>query len=323
MSKSPASSPSPFPAPFVTTVQAAFGAAGSELLASLPALLEEVAARWQLAIEPPFPNLTFNYVAPATLPGGGEAVLKIGVPAPRNRELGTECAALELAAGRGLTRLLRSWPERGVLLLERVQPGVPLLRELREGRVSDREATTIAAAVMRELRQAPPATHPFPSVADWFKGFERLRRRFNGATGPFSPALVATAEEFYRDLAASSEELVVLHGDLHHDNILAAGQAQWRAIDPKGLIGEPCFETGAFLRNPHDLYLEAASARQAIQERIAVLEDELGFSRQRMLKWAAAQAVLSGWWCYEDAASGWEGHERTAAVLTAVLEERS
>jgi streptomycin 6-kinase len=39
-------------------------------------------------------------------------------------------------------------------------------------------------------------------------------------------------------LLAAPREITVLHGDIHHDNILHFGERGWLAIDPKGLIGE-------------------------------------------------------------------------------------
>ena len=52
------------------------------------------------------------------------------------------------------------------------------------------------------------------------------------------------------DLLASGGEPLLLHGDLHQGNILAAGRAPWLAIDPKGVVGEATYETAALLHNP-------------------------------------------------------------------------
>jgi streptomycin 6-kinase len=59
------------------------------------------------------------------------------------------------------------------------------------------------------------------------------------------------AESLFRELIASSESPVLLHGDLHHFNILSARRQPWLAIDPKGVAGEPAYEPGALLRNPN------------------------------------------------------------------------
>jgi streptomycin 6-kinase len=97
---------------------------------------------------------------------------------------------------------------------------------------------------------------------------------------------------------------VVLHGDLHHDNILSA-EADWLAIDPKGVIGEPAYEVGALLRNPGDLPLEQPIAFTL--RRVDQLAERLSLNRDRLLAWADAQLVLSCVWLVEDHGpdSGW------------------
>jgi streptomycin 6-kinase len=119
----------------------------------------------------------------------------------------------------------------------------------------------------------------------------------------------------FRQLLASSEPPVLLHGDLHHFNILSAGRRPWVAIDPKGLAGERAYEAGALLRNP-DTRLSTDEGAQ--RRRIDIFRDELALDRDRMLGWGIAQAVLSAWWSYEDSGSGWESACACAEVLMRV-----
>jgi streptomycin 6-kinase len=274
------------------------GERGAEWLAQLPAMLAECAERWSLTVMPPFPNLSYNYVAPAVRADGSDAVLKVGVPNP---ELTTEIEALRRYDGRGIVRLLEADAGRGWLLLERLTPGIPL-----STLEDDERATSIAAQVMRQLWRPAPSEHPFPTVAKWGLGFRRLRAEFNGGTGPFPAALVGRAESLYAELLATSAESMLLHGDLHHDNILSAERQPWLALDPKGLVGEPAYEMGALLRNPYPRLLAWPNLQQILARRLHQLAEELGFDRQRLLGWGLAQAVLSAWWNYEDGVSGWQ-----------------
>ena len=303
----------PLPEGFVRTVREVWGAAGDAWLAALPALRENCARRWGLTLAPPFPNLSFNYVAPATLVDGTEVVLKAGVP---GRELRAEIAALRVFDGRGSVRLVDADPDAGLLLLERLRPGTPLTTLAGEAR--DDEATAIAASVMRGLWRPAPPGHDFPTAADWGRGFERLRARFGGGTGPLPPGPVAEAERLFDTLLASAAPPVLLHGDLHHDNILESGEQTWRAIDPKGLVGEPAYEVGALLRNLWaDRHAHADPAR-LLQRRAHRLAEELDLDFARVRGWAYAQAILSAVWCLEDGGDGWEGTLALAERLAAM-----
>ena len=55
---------------------------------------------------------------------------------------------------------------------------------------------------------------------------------------PLRTCILVLRAETAQALLADPRERSVLHGDLHHDNALDFGARGWRAIDPKGLIGE-------------------------------------------------------------------------------------
>lgn len=297
------------PAEFVRRMGEAFGEAGQHWVADLPRLVETMAAAWQLRVGGPF-ELSYNYVAPAWTEAGEAVVLKLGCPRP---EVDHEIAALRLYGGRGSARLLRADPERGALLLERLRPGHTLAT-----RADDDEAARIAAGVMRALWHPPPAGHSFPTTQGWMQGLERLRALYAGGAGPFPPALLDRAERLSVELHASAAPPVVLHGDLHHYNILRAEREPWLAIDPQGVVGEPAYEVGALLRNPlPQVYtwpdFEARTAR-----RVAILAECLDLDRQRIAGWGVAQAVLSVWWTLESHGTLDEGELRLGEALAAL-----
>jgi streptomycin 6-kinase len=308
------------PASFVQTIRNTFGEAGASWLDRLPALLAESAERWSLTLAPAVSNLSYNYVAPATRADGTPVMLKLGVPNP---ELLTEIAALEHYAGRGICQLLAADRERGMLLLERLQPGDMLSSLANDGGnadANDDRATTIAAQVMLALWRPAPAEHNFPTVAGWGQGLERLRQRFAGGVGPFPARLVEQAERIFAELLTSSGDQpgqqLLLHGDLHHYNILA-GRGGWLAIDPKGLVGEAAYETGALLRN--EWGADLATLPQRTARRVAILAEVLNQDRQRIIGWGIAQAVLSAWWDYEDNGDSWASQFILAEVLAGVV----
>ena len=272
---------------------------GAAWIAQLPKQVAELERRWSIKVGQPF-VLSYNYAADAVMADGTPVAFKIGVP---RREVNREIEAVQLYNGRGMARLLRADPASGALLLERLQPG-DMLSTLD----NDDEMTRIGAQVMRDLFRPAPKTHGLRHVAEWADGLQRLRAAFNGGTGPFPKRLVEMSETFFADLFASATETVMIHGDLHHFNILRAGDG-WLAIDPKGMVGEPAYETGAFLRNELDRVYTSSNPLQTMARRVAIFAEVLELDRQKIVQYGLAQAILSAWWSYEDA------HEAPSIML--------
>jgi len=274
------------------------GEEGEVWLSNLPNIISACEQEWSLQAMAPFENLSYNFIAPAVRADRSEVILKISIP---NTELAAEIEALRMFGGRGCVKLLAANPKLGALLLERIKPGMQLVNIS-----NDSEATRIAARVMRLLWRPVLDDHPFPTTDLWALGLGKMRQRFCGGTGPLPAYLVEKAGALFRELHDSMETPLLLHGDLHHENILRAERAPWLAIDPKGVVGEPAYEVGALLRNIKPQLLESAPAHQTVARRVDILADELGFDRDRMLGWGLAQAVLSACWCLEDNLDCWE-----------------
>jgi len=181
----------------------------------------------------------------------------------------------------------------GAVLMECLIPGHPLIEVVRKGR--DEEATEILADVI--ARMSPRAlVNKTPTIEDWAKGFERYAATGNAR---ISRDLVEEGHRVYVELCGSQSQPRLLHGDLHHYNVLSDSARGWLAIDPKGVVGELEYEVGAMLRNPYErreLFTEQAT----IERRIRRLSSTLHLDASRILAWGFAQAVLSAIWSVED-----------------------
>ena len=289
------------PPTFIQTIQNAFQGKGKYWLDSFPGLLEEAIRRWDLTDIQLVNNLSYNFVAFAhRFPspfgrgagGEGEVILKLGVP---QKELSSEIAALRFYDGHGACYLLDADADKGMLLLERLQPGV-MLSTLAD----DEQATRIAADVMMQLWQPAPANRDdFIQLQNWFDGFKRLRKRYNGKTGLMPERMVETAETLSQELLAENKNEVLLHGDFHHFNVLKSERG-WLVIDPKGVIGPKGYEVGPLLINPNNRFLNGNNPKGQTEKRIAILSEMLGMERERIRNWGICHAVLSAWWSVED-----------------------
>jgi streptomycin 6-kinase len=255
--------------------------------------------------------LSYNFVAYVTQVDGAAAVLKIGVPNP---ELMTEIEALRAYQGKPIVELLEADRQLGALLLKRVIPGTPLSKL-----DDDEEATAIGAQLIGHLPAPAPTEHQFPTVARWAQAFDRLRVRFDGKTGPLPARMVEKAERLFEELEASSPVRRLLHGDLHHDNILCNGKESWVAIDPKGVIGDPAYEAARFQHNPIPGFLGMDDLEEAVKRRVEIIASILQEDRSRLLAWAFFDAMLSTCWCIEEDALDWRDGLLRAEVLDGAL----
>lgn len=200
-------------------------------------------------------------VLPVRTEDGASAVLKIG-------HSEHEHLVLRRWNGDGAVRLLRADPHRRALLLERVRPGSL------EG-VSDIDACDAVAALYRRLHV--PAMPQLPSLSSlleqWADEFGALPR-----SAAIPHRLVEQAVTLCRDLAAQPDG-VVLHGDLHYGNVLAADREPWLAISPKPVNGDPHYEVAPMLWHRWDEV--ADNVRFGVQRRFFGLVDAAGFDDDR------------------------------------------
>jgi streptomycin 6-kinase len=130
--------------------------------------------------------------------------------------------------------------------------------------------------------------------------------RLIGPGHPFPLERIDRALELFRDLSSSEAAPVLLHGDLHPDNILAADREPWLAIDPKGVIGEPAWEAGPLLMNILPSPPDPRVMRSILTRTVDQLAHELKMDRARLAACAMVRLVLSAFWTVEDHGYDWE-----------------
>jgi streptomycin 6-kinase len=236
--------------------------------------------------------MRMNYIEFSHTADGQPVALKVGVP---HGELYTEMEALGLYAGNRAVRLLDIDRELGALLIQRLQPGT-MLWQLGD----NQEETRIAASIMRDLPMLPPAAHNMPAFSRWVRRAFCLTRTEWDPQERMPRDLLDKAERAFDEIERSATHTVVLHGDLHHENILLDERFGWTAIDPKGVIGPPSLELGRFLQNqlPSNLAVERREA--LARERVDILSTELGYSPEAVAASGLVDCVLSHCWSFEE-----------------------
>ena len=250
---------------------------GRDWLAQLPQLMRECEDTWGLSSAgPPFAYAFASLAYPVDA-DGTPAVLKLQFP---DRESEHEADALEAWDGDGAVRLLARDDERHALLLERLAPGTAL-------KGHDGALDVLLDLVPRLWVPAPEPVHALAEEsARWA---ETVERDWEEAGRPWERRLLDGALDYLAELPRTQGEQVLLHMDLHPDNVLAAEREPWLVIDPKPLRGEREFSAAPIVRAP-----ELGHDRGAVLGRLDRVCAELGLDRERARGWAVAQTLAWG-----------------------------
>ncbi|NMY30791.1 APH(6) family putative aminoglycoside O-phosphotransferase [Pseudomonas sp. WS 5412] len=244
------------------------------------ALFEPYLRRW---------DLTVDGDAFASRNGNLLPVRQRGIPAMlKISQVAEEQAGSLLMAwwdGEGAAPVLAQDTE--ALLMARALGPASLVQMVNGGR--DEEATRILCGVVARLHA--PRAKPIPALVPLAQRFEALE---SGAARHCG--ILAQCASTARELLAAPQDVVVLHGDIHHGNVLDFAASGWLAIDPKGLYGERGFDYANLFCNPD----ENALAPDCFARRIEVVASVSGIERRRLLQWVLAWAGLSLTWMLED-----------------------
>ncbi|MES2897806.1 MAG: aminoglycoside phosphotransferase family protein [Pseudomonadota bacterium] len=225
---------------------------------------------------------------------GAPAMLKLAT-APEERAGGALMAWWD---GQGAAPVLARQGE--ALLLERAMGGASLVEMAKS---DDGAATRILCRTAMGLH-APRSGSPQASLVP-------LRRWF-AALGPGADrhgGVLALAHATAQALLDAPCDVTVLHGDIHHENVLDFGPKGWLAIDPKGLIGERGFDYANIFCNPDPL---VAAAPERLRRQAKVVVETADLEPRRLLQWILAYAGLSASWTLEAA----KDRDEAMAALT-------
>jgi len=276
---------------FEENVLAQYGDEGSRWLDALSETVSSFAKRYDLTDLSPLEPMSFNYVLKGKQ-GSKSIVLKLGVDLSA---LQAEADALKSFDGFGGVKLFES--DRGMLLMEEVEPAHPLTEYYPE---KNERATEIVCQLIQKLHAAPlPKEHSFKSL-------DTVCRRLD-KEDVFNLPFVQKAKRLRDELLATADSQVLLHGDLHHGNVLQSKDG-WVAIDPKGYVGDPAFDLAAYLVNPIPECLQEDNLFDMLEKRARQSASLLGISFDRIMGWLYVKSVLCYLWSKDDGvdSSSWE-----------------
>jgi streptomycin 6-kinase len=215
--------------------------------------------------------------------GGERAMLKLALAEEERRG----AALLDWWDGDGSVRVLAR--QDAALLMERAEGGLSLPAMARDGR--DGEACRILCATAGRLHASRHG--PLPALVPLGTWFADLGSAADSQGGPLRRAWAEA-----RRLLGAPREVGVLHGDLHHGNVLDFGARGWLAIDPKGLAGERGFDFANIFANPdaEDPARPVALRPGRLASRLGTVAGAARLEPRRLLRWIIAWAGLSAAW---------------------------
>jgi streptomycin 6-kinase len=243
-------------------------------------ILETYLQTWKLSEPSLITKTATGHVYRVRLHEGSFAALKLLTPLGVEDEAGGTIALRHFAV-RGSVKLLEADAQAQLMSYA----DGPFLKSL-----PDDQATEVICKVVSLLHACPSALPPgLPSMA------ENFRALFEQSADP----LFTQGARIARELLANERERVVLHGDLHHKNVLSCSTGGWLAIDPKGLIGERAYDFANVFYNPDDAPALVEN-RERVLRLAATFSRHAGIEERRILEYAFAFGCLSASWAIED-----------------------
>lgn len=270
---------------FKKIIISTFKKRGEAWLSNLDATICFLKDFWHLSNIHPVSNMSYHYVAKAIKENSTPVVLKIGCDPKLTQK---ELELLKIFNGRGAVQYLDYHPKYNALLLEQAIPGISLKNFYPNDIEYVIHSYVFVANHLHIDNHSNIKTQP---ISNWLKALDRCK------SDQMPKEILQKAKSLRNKLLETQSNQVLLHGDLHLDNILKH-ENNWLAIDPQGVIGERAFEYAAFD------FVDSKELRTITSEkflkRIELLAKKAELSFERLKDWVFVRLVLSIAWSIED-----------------------
>lgn len=204
--------------------------------------------RWQLSDVTEIYTLPKRGVYSAKSLKYGNVILKISHSLS---SIAREYQMLKAIDGKCACRVYEFDSDEGILLEEKIIPGT-VLRE--EADVDTRIQKFVDT--FRKIHKEPSGVFFYPTYFEWIHNARATIEKLE--QGKTIIGQIKRSEEICRKLFDKYAERMILHGDLHHDNMLLSEDGSYRIIDAKGVLAPQIFDIPRFILNETDEKLNKA-----------------------------------------------------------------
>ncbi|WP_067677798.1 aminoglycoside phosphotransferase family protein [Nocardia miyunensis] len=263
------------------------GEAARAWIVAVPGIVDDLLDRWSCTLDGPVLHGAVGIVVPVRPRDLPPAVIKVSYPGWADT---SEADAYTTWDGAGAVRILRRDDQHVAMLLERASTRT----------LATIENADAAVAIQGRLtrRLAVPAPAGLPRISDLVDGWEHEIRTDAAILGhPLPRPVVDAAVATLCELGPDQPDILV-HGDLHDANILAAEREPWLAIDPKVCVGDPAYNAFTVMYSPRFGNLAAsAGLRRELLRLLEIYCEAAQIDVARARRWIQAGVVreaLSG-----------------------------
>lgn len=268
-------------------IEKMFGDIGKEWLQTIPDKIEKYVKIFNLKNIKLLNEFTYNVLIFGESDDFGPVVLKIEIPF---KELTLrESNALKLNDGKGACKCYYSNIDDGVILIERLQPGITL------NSVNDlEERIKIFNEVSAKFNIQIGEDTGLPSYREILDRSIKLAIEYERKFLPVNE-LLKIASSVYEDLQLNNDPNYLLHSDLFCDNILKTTDG-WKAIDPHGFIGEKILDTAIFMQKELE---KKYFNEKAVENLLDIMSKNINLNEKDLMKALFVNYILNICWNIE------------------------
>ena len=262
--------------------------------------LHLAAQKWNLLNISPIYKQEKRAVYQATASAWGNIILKINAD---TETLLSEFRALQSMHSTNCCKVYDFDEAYGMLVEELISPGTVLREEKNLAKRIKHFCT-----VFHNIHTTPisVADTGHKTYLNWLENADRFCQQ-HAADTKYTAVLelkknMYEAYQIGKELFEKYPDRLLLHGDLHHDNILQNANGEYCIIDPKGIIGPEIFDIPRFILNElYDFdYDKAAEAISHIEMTIQLISDTTGYPIKDITRLFFMETMLANAWCLED-----------------------
>ena len=234
----------------------------------------------------------------------GKVILKILINSEFDEDY-KEMLALKLFQGENFCKLYEYSFEDKVYIMERIVPAHTLYESSHRN-----ERIKIAGEIFKGLHKTDLTDSTFPTYTEWFDAGKEGTKNREDCEELYQ--YLNSAERMLTDICKKYSRNLLLHGDLHHENILKNENGGYTVIDPKGVIGDPVFDLSRFILDEFrdDLTSEP---KDVVIDFVQKLGDSVGIPCEVLLHCLYIETVI---WLFREELANGESIEECQQLIT-------